>query len=92
MFIEDFSTFFTDFAVPCTVGGVAMPAIFDAPGAQGNAGLLGMSTTAPALLVQTSLLAGDPVGQSVAVNSASYLVAAHEPDGSGLSRLLLEQA
>ena len=35
---------------------------------------------------------GGESGAAVVVGATSYLVAAHEPDGTGLSRLLLESA
>jgi hypothetical protein len=32
------------------------------------------------------------VGQAVSVNAVAYTVAAHEPDGTGVSVLMLERA
>jgi hypothetical protein len=109
MFIEDYSAFLADFAVPCTVAGQAVRAIFDNDFALGSAGI-GMAGTQPVLTLPTNLLAQDPVGQYVLMMDesdpslslsfttgeyqmpTSYLVAAHEPDGTGMSRLLLERA
>lgn len=95
MFAEDLADFFSDFAATgCTVGGVGVRAIFDNGYALGNVGSggLGMAGTQPSLRVRTADMAADPVGQAVTVNAAAYTVAAHEPDGTGISLLLLERA
>lgn len=92
--IEDLiAPFLADFAATsCTVGGVAVRAIFDSDYSLGGAGLSGMSSSQPTLTLATASIAADPVGLAVLVNGASYLVAAHEPDGTGLSLLRLERA
>lgn len=92
MFTEDLSIFFADFGVPATLGGVAVVGLFDQAHELGNVGLVGMAGTQPVFTLATASLAGDPVGQPLVVNATTYSVAAHEPDGTGLSRLLLERA
>ena len=95
MFTEDLTAFFdttTGFAQPATVGGVAVSAIFDNGYALGNVGMLGMASTQPAITLASTSVPANPVGLSVVVAGGSYLVAAHEPDGTGISRLLLEAA
>jgi hypothetical protein len=44
------------------------------------------------LTVPTAGLSADPVGQTAVVGGTSYLVAAHQPDGTGVSTLMLERA
>ncbi len=92
MFVENFAPFFQDFGITCTVAGVQKRAIFDNGLRLGSAGLAGVASTGPTLTIPTSELSADPVGQAVVANSVNYLVAAHEPDGTGLSLLLLERA
>ena len=92
MFVEDLAAFFTDFAASCTVGGVHVRAIFDNGYALGRVGMMGMAGTQPALMLATASVAADPVGLAAVVNGVSYVVAAHEPDGTGMSLLLLERA
>ncbi len=75
-----------------TVNGVTKAAIFDAAYALGSVGQFGMSSSQPALTIATSDVPADPVGLPVMVNGASYLIAVHEPDGTGISRLLLDMA
>lgn len=91
---EDFTAFFNpaEFAKSVTVGGVAVSAIFDNGYALGSVGLLGMASSQPGITLSTASVPASPVGLPVVVGSAQYLVAAHEPDGTGVSRLLLESA
>ncbi|MEN9438321.1 MAG: hypothetical protein RIR09_2976 [Pseudomonadota bacterium] len=75
-----------------TVGGSVVDAIFDNGNTLGNVGIMGMASTQPVLNLASADVPSNPVGAAVLVGSASYLVAAHEPDGTGISRLLLESA
>lgn len=75
-----------------TLAGVAVAAIFDNGYALGSVGALGMASSAPTLTLATASVPADPVGLAAVVGGVSYLVAAHEPDGTGVSRLLLESA
>ena len=88
---EDLAPFFADFAVDATVNGAAVRGIFDNGFALGSVGI-GMAGTQPTLRLRTAEVAADPVGQAVSVNAVAYTVAAHEPDGTGVSVLMLERA
>jgi hypothetical protein len=94
MFTEDLSAFFipADFAQAATLAGVDVLAIFDNGYAFGNAGLTGMASTQPTLTLATADVPATPVGATAIVNATTYVVVAHEPDGTGVSRLLLEAA
>jgi hypothetical protein len=89
---EDLAPFFADFAVDATVNGQAVRGIFDNGFASAEVGLVGMSSARPMLTLPTAGLSADPVGQTVVVGGTSYLVAAHQPDGTGVSTLMLERA
>ncbi len=78
--------------VEAVVGGNALDVIFDNGYALGNVGLLGMATSQPSITLKTSDVPANPVGSAVTVGSVAYVVGAHEPDGTGLSRLVLETA
>lgn len=92
MFVENFSAFLTDFGVNATVAGQAVRGIFDNGFALGDVGMAGMAGTQPVLTVPTASVPASPVGSTAVVNAINYVVAAHEPDGTGMSRLLLERA
>jgi hypothetical protein len=44
------------------------------------------------LTLPTAGLSANPVGQTAVVGGISYLVAVHQPDGTGVSTLMLERA
>jgi hypothetical protein len=95
MFTEDLDAFLntdTGFAQSVTVNGQSVKAIYNNSYAAGNVGMLGMASTTPALELKTSDVPSNPLGMAVVVNAINYLVAAHEPDGTGMSVLMLEAA
>lgn len=95
MFNENLDAFLdtdTGFAQLVTVNGQSVKAIFNNSYASGNVGLLGMSGSQPALELKTSDVPASPLGMAVVVNGSNYLVAVHEPDGTGMSTLILEVA
>ncbi len=94
MINESFGVFFeeSEFAVQATVDGQSMSVIFDSAYALGDAGPYGMSSVAPVVTLPTSNVPINPVGKSVVINLKSYLVTVHQPDGTGISTLMLEAA
>lgn len=95
MFAEDVSTYFdttTGFAQTATLAGQSVAGIFDNPATLGALGQVGLASSQPVLTLPTSSVPADPVGVTVVVGAVNYLVAVHEPDGTGVSRLLLELA
>jgi hypothetical protein len=89
---ESLPAFFADFAVSCTVNGVARRGIFDAGSRLGAVGMAGITTVQPTLTLPTADVSANPVGQAVVVNAVSYVVAEHDVDGTGISTLILERA
>lgn len=87
-FAEDRDPFFADFAATsCTIGGVAVSAIFDAP----SADVLNAAGDAPSLLIKTSDAAGATRGAAVVVDGSSFTVVRTEPDGTGMTRVTLQR-
>lgn len=89
---EDLAPFFSDFAVPARVGGVNVRAIFDNGSATADIASLGMATRSPTLMLRTASVPASPVGQQVVVCGRAYTIAEHQPDGTGVSTLVLEAA
>ena len=88
-FVEDYAPFLTDFGIAATVGGVAITAIFD----NGYADAFGIvSGSAPVLLCSSASVSAATVGAAVSVNATSYTVREIQPDGVGMTRLLLQEA
>ena len=75
-----------------TLDGAAVTGIFEDGYAHGSAGAIGMADTQPVFIVPTASITGEAVGQLLVANSQTYIVGAHEPDGTGVSRLILERA
>lgn len=92
MFTEPTAAFFTDFGQTATVGGASVSGIFDNGFALGGVGAMGMASSQPMLTLATAHVPANPVGTAVVVGAVNYLVGAHEPDGTGVSRLMLEAA
>lgn len=92
-FTEDLAPFFSvsEFGSNATLAGVAVRGIFDNAYLQGDVGGAGMAGAQPMFSLATSDVPADPVGASLVVNSTTYRVAAHEPDGTGVSVLMLER-
>lgn len=74
-----------------TLGGVAVTGIFDNGYSAGNVGGMGIASAQPTLTLPTASVPANPVGVTAVVASASYTVAEHQPDGSGVSVLYLER-
>lgn len=95
MFAEYTAAYFdttTGFAQTATVGGASAAVIFDNASSLGAVGPFGMASTQPSITLPTTQVPANPVGTTVVVGGGTYLVATHEPDGTGISRLLLESA
>lgn len=90
-FTEAFAAFFdTDgFAVVATIAGASVNVIFDAA----YADVLGIvAGTAPTLLAASADItaASAAVGSSVVISGTTYTIAEIQPDGTGLTRLMLK--
>lgn len=81
-----------EFATSVTLNGVTKAAIFDEAYASGDVGPYGMASVSPAVTIATADVPAAVVSMPVVANSKNYKVAAHEPDGTGISRLVLELA
>lgn len=91
MFTESLAPFFADFSAAVTIGGSSASAIFDAGYARGDVGLVGMAGSAPTLMLPTADVASDVIGQTAVVGLVNYTVVEHQPDGTGVSTLVLER-
>ncbi|EJL77355.1 hypothetical protein PMI15_04677 [Polaromonas sp. CF318] len=101
-FEEDFATFFDtdEFAVDATLNGVEVRLIFDRAYQFGDVGGAGMASTQPVATIATSAVPSSVEGKALVVQGSqpgfpialSFTVAAHEPDGTGVSQLFLEKA
>lgn len=93
-FVEDLSAFLStdEFAIEVEFVGATVRAIFDNGVTLTPVGAVGMMSTGPSLTLPTADVPANPVGQAVTVAGVAYTVAEHQPDGTGVSVLLLERA
>lgn len=94
MFAEDLSVFMNvaEFADTILLNWEPVPALFDAAYALAQVGPYGMASSQPVVTLATAHVPDSPVGLPVEYQDKRYSIAAHEPDGTGISRLLLEVA
>lgn len=100
MFTEDLGTFFStaEFADTASINGAAaVLVIFDNAYARADVGALGMASTQPAITLPTADVPASPRGKTAVVTSTlhgtlNFKIVDHEPDGTGVSVLLLEKA
>jgi hypothetical protein len=78
--------------VVAQIEAVQVAGIFSNGYAAGDVGALGMASTGTMLEVPTASVPRSPEGKSVVVRGRAYVIAAHQPDGTGSSRLMLEAA
>lgn len=93
-FAEDLTAFFdtNGFAVSAILAGGSVAGIFDQAYALADVGLTGMASSSPTFTLATSDVPANPAGASLVVNGATYTIVEHQPDGTGMSVLILERA
>jgi hypothetical protein len=90
--VENLELFLADFGQPATLDGAAVSVIYDNSYAFASVGPFGMAGTRPQVRLRTTSVPATPVGKALVVNGANYTVADHQPDGTGMSVLILEAA
>lgn len=78
------------FAQVAVLGGVTVHGIFDDAYAVGEVGELGMGTTHPTLLLPSAKVPAAVRGMQVQVAGQHFTVEDAQPDGTGLTLLILE--
>lgn len=78
--------------IPRLGGGVdEIPVLFERPYADSSVGLAGMASAHLSAMALSQAVADLSVGAAIAVNGASYVVVEKQPDGTGLTALILEE-
>lgn len=86
---ETMADFMPDFGVTATVGAVSgVSGIFD----NAYAAELGVSGSSPSLLIVSSAAPSVAHGTAVSMGGVSYTVTEVMPDGTGMTRLMLQEA
>lgn len=87
-FVEDLDCFMLDFAIPATINGIAdIDAIYDSAYVLSDF----TDTYLPSVLVKSSDIVGVVQGYAVLVADLSFVITSIQPDGTGMTRLILER-
>lgn len=92
MYEEPIAAYFSDFAVSATVGLATVQVIFDRPYRAVNPETGVVESTAPVATLTSADVETLPIdhGTEVEIGTETYQVVGIEPDGQGLTRLILE--
>ena len=74
------------------LGGVQRSGIFDNGHTVASVAGLGMASRGPVLQLLTAEVPPTPEGRQIVVQGRAYTVVEHQPDGTGISTLMLEVA
>lgn len=93
-FAEDMSPFFNtaEFASDASLAGLPVRGIFDKDYEGGDVGLSGMASTQPGFTLASASVPAGVTGLVLVHAGVSYTVVEHQPDGTGVSVLILERA
>lgn len=73
-----------------SIGGAEVPGIFKN---QAHVAMLGdgVASSSPVLTLASSAVPADPVDKTIEIDGIPYVIGAADPDGTGLTRLTVEQ-
>ncbi len=91
--ISDLDVFFnsSEFAVDVTYLAATIQGIFDAPFKSAVEGEMGIESTLPQVLVKTSDVPSAVHGQTMTIDSIVYQIIGIQPDGTGMTQILLSE-
>jgi hypothetical protein len=85
---ESFSTFMKDFGIDVTINGSSVRGIFD----NGFAAIFGMDSSTPSLTVAAADIPDVVQGNTVVIAAVRYTITDVQPDGTGITKLMLQKA
>ncbi len=90
---NDLDIFFNDdeFAIEIIFKTATIEGIFDNEFAQTAEGDIGVETTVPQVLVRSSDVSGDDHGETMTIDSVVYKIIGIQPDGTGMTLILLSE-
>ena len=86
----DFRAMCKDFGLDATIGSATVRGMFDDAYNAASNGFI--ESTAPQFMAATADVSTVVQGQAITVNSKNYLVTTVQPDGTGVTTLILELA
>jgi len=80
-----------EFAVDITYQAATIQGIFDAEFSSAVEGEIGIESTVPQVLVKTTDVPSVAHGQTMTINAVVYNIIAIQPDGTGMTLILLSE-
>ena len=80
-----------EFAVDVIYLAATIQGVFDAEFSSAVEGEMGIESTVPQVLVKTSDVSGAVHGQAMTINSVVYQIIGIQPDGTGMTSILLSE-
>ena len=75
--------------VQVQIGGALVPGIFRKPSTVDSLGG-GAANTSPSVQVASNAVMAEPVGQQISIAGVPYVIVEPQPDGTGLTTLIVE--
>ena len=92
-FVESLAPFFSEFGVDATLDGVAVRVIYDSPYLRADAMTTDMSADVPKATIASTSVPALVYGKALVIPGiGNFTVAEAQPDGTGITALLLERA
>ena len=88
---DDLAVFFADFAVDAVYKGVGIKVIFDNPYFERTVFGGAVESSQPKAWVKDSDITGAAHGDTITINSAAYTIIEIQPDGTGITTLILSE-
>jgi hypothetical protein len=85
--VENLDAYLIDFGIALTLNAVSVRGIFD----NGFSNQFSVDGVQPTLMVKSTDAASTVRGHAVVIDTVSYTVQGIEPDGTGMTRLILEK-
>lgn len=88
-FTEDFDPFFQDLGTTATLAsGATVTGMFDAASVE----ILNAHSVGPVFMTPTAGVSGLAYGAALTIGGVGYAVRQNEPDGTGMTQLILERS
>ena len=88
MSLESLAGYFTDFGSDVVIGAATVRGIFD----DAYQDALGMGSSGPVLLCAAADVTSVTHGTALSIGGVGYTIVSKQPDGTGISRLVLQES
>jgi hypothetical protein len=91
-FAENLAPFFAEFGDDGTLAGSPVRVLYDSPYIEAGLGSAGMSAREPSVRIKSVSVPGSIFGATLVIPQGTFKVRESQPDGTGITTLLLSAA